>query len=279
MKKFLFILLFFSLVFASSARSAGTEYIGIIPFYAPEKIWKLYTPLIDYLNKTTDITWALKIYHNHEETIDAVCKGEISVAFLGPVPFSRAQKTCGVRPLLTALDSEGKTTYRSVLITGDFVVMSLRDLKGKDFGFFEGSTAADVLPRKMLEDEGITIDMINPVFFKGQDQIMEALMKREIAAAGVKETLYRKFKGERLKVLKISEPVPNFVFCASPLLRSKTEKQFVKALLKVKPLSRPSYRKIVQEWDDEIRNGFVRPSGNYAEEALRVLDLFQKHNK
>src|SRR3990172_3843630 len=166
MRRYAFILLFLALVIASPACPADTEYIGIIPFYAPEKIWNLYTPLIDYLNKSTDIKWALKLYHDHEETIEGLCKGEISIALLGPVPFSRAQSKCGVKPLLVALERDGKPYYRSILITTDFAVKSLSDLRGKEFGFLEGSTAAYVLPRKMLEEEGITMGMPKPIFLK-----------------------------------------------------------------------------------------------------------------
>ncbi len=44
--------------------SASTTYsIGIIPFYSPEQIRRLYTPFIDHLNKTTGMTWELKLYH------------------------------------------------------------------------------------------------------------------------------------------------------------------------------------------------------------------------
>ena len=94
MKRYIFILLLLTFVLSSPAHSADTEYIGIIPFYAPEKMWTLYLPLIDYLNKTTDITWGLKLQKNIEETVNALCKGDISIALLGPIPFIKAQKKC-----------------------------------------------------------------------------------------------------------------------------------------------------------------------------------------
>ncbi|MDH4231617.1 MAG: PhnD/SsuA/transferrin family substrate-binding protein [Nitrospirota bacterium] len=273
------ILLVLVLIFASPAYPAETAYLGIIPFYAPEKIWNLYSPLIEYLNRTTGITWELKLYHNHDATIDAICKGDISIALFGPVPFTRAQDKCGVKPLLVALSGDGRPYYRSILITGDLSVNSLGDLKGREFGFFQGSTAAYVLPRKMLEDEGITMDMIKPVFLKGQDKIMDALLKHEIAAAGVKESLFEKFRGEGTKVLRISKPVPNFVFCASPGIDRGIESRFVQALLKVRPLSRPADKKTVQGWDDEVRNGFIPAPETYSGEALMLLDLFRKYEK
>lgn len=263
----------------SPAYSAETHYIGIIPFYAPEKIWNLYSPLVEYLNRNSGTRWELKLYHKHDAVLEGICSGEISIALLGPVPFARALDKCRVRPLLVALGSDGKPSYRSIIVTHDNEVNSLEDVKNREFGFFEGSTAAHILPRKLLEENGITPDMIKPVFLKGQDKIMEALLKHEIAAAGVKESLYNKFKGENIKILKASEPVPNFVFCAFPGLDTRTEKKFVKALLKLRPASNPGHRNLVQGWDDEVKNGFIIPPKTYSQDSMKLMDSFRKYAK
>lgn len=272
MKRYLFTLLFLVLIVASPASSADPEYIAIIPFYAPEKIWKLYSPFIDYLNKTTNVTWALKLYHDHEEMIDGICRGEVSIALLGPAPFISAQRRCGVTPLLVVLGKDGKASYRSYFLTGDPAVKSFRDLKGKKVGFFKGSTAAHLVPERMLAAEGISMEMISPVFLTGQDRIMEALLKHEISAAGVKETLYNKFRGENLTVLKKSEAFPNFAFCATAQLGRRGRTEFVQALHKLKPISNPAHKTLVQGWDDEVSNGFALPSKTFSSQAQKLLD-------
>src|SRR5574341_537506 len=81
--------------------------LSVIPFYGPEKIWTLYTPLITYLKKTTGLTWELKLYPNHDALIEGLCGGEITIALLGPVPLGRASMKCGVEPLLVALGRDG----------------------------------------------------------------------------------------------------------------------------------------------------------------------------
>lgn len=267
------------LIFCSPAFSGDTQYIGIIPFYAPEKIWTLYAPFIDYLNAATEIKWALKLYPNHNAIIEDICKGEISFSFLGPVPFGRAYEKCRVKPLLVAMGKDGKPSYTAIIITNDNALGSLGSVRGRKIGFFEGSTAAYVMPRKMLEEAGIDLEMIRPVFLKGQDKLIEALLKREIDAAGVKESLFEKFRDSGLKVLKISEPMPNFVFCSSPSLRQNVEKIFVEALLKVRPLTNPDHRKIVDKWDEEIKHGFIVPPKTFVDDAVRLSNLFKKYEK
>ena len=99
----------------SSVHSADVQRLGIVPFYAPEKIWNLYTPLIEHLNKTTGYRWELKLYHDHDAIVGGICKGEVTVAFLGPVPFGRAQEQCRTWPLLVALGIDGKPDYSSTI--------------------------------------------------------------------------------------------------------------------------------------------------------------------
>jgi len=77
---------------------------------------------------------------------------------------------------------------------------------------------------------------------------MDALLKREIAAAGIKESLYQQFRDFPIKVLKTSMPVPNFVFSASPALAPDVERSFIEALRKIQPLTNPDDRRTVQEW-------------------------------
>lgn len=244
--------------------------ISVIPFYSPEKIWVLYTPFIAYLRKTTGLPWELKPSHSHDALIEGLCSGEVSIALLGPVPLGRAIRKCGAETLLVALGKDGKPSYRSIVVTNDPGVSSLAGLAGKSFAFFKGSTAAHVVPAKMLRDAGVGLDALRPVFYESQDRIMTALLRREVAAAGVKESLYRKFRSEPLRVLKISDPLPNFAFCAAPNFNSRARNLFRAALSRLKPLTDERDAAAVKDWDDEIRSGFVLPSGEYLEAVQRV---------
>ncbi|MGE5892974.1 MAG: phosphate/phosphite/phosphonate ABC transporter substrate-binding protein [bacterium] len=277
-KRVILISLFLVTLFSTPVSSAEKHAIGVVPFYSPEKIWNLYSPMIDYLNKNTGITWELKLYRDHDAIIKGMCTGELSIALLGPVPFGRAREQCEIKPLLVSLGSDGKPAYRSVLITGNDTINSVRDLKGKKIGFFKGSTAAFVLPRKMLDDEGITLDAVQPTYFNSQDRIVEALIKREIDAAGIKQSLFERFQGSQFKILKVSEPLPNFVFCAPSSIDSSVAIAFVKTLRLLNPGSSPAGRKTVEGWDDEIKHGFIVPPTTYLQEAEKLLNWYKKYN-
>jgi len=255
----------------------ASEYtITIIPYYSPEKLWAKFSPLIDYLKEATGKPWTLKLYPNHDQTIEAICKGEVSFALLGPVPLARSIERCGTDIVTVAVGSDGTLFYHSLIVTTDPTVTSLSQLKGRQIGLFRGSTAAHIVPMKMLIDAGIGKDRIKPLFFEGQDRIMNALLNGEVTAAGIKDVLYKRFKDSRLRVLQASKPLPNFAFAAAPNLNSRTKALFAGALLKLKPHKNESDRRLVKDWDDEIKNGFVAPSASYGPSVMDLLSVYRE---
>ncbi|MDH4161820.1 MAG: PhnD/SsuA/transferrin family substrate-binding protein [Nitrospirota bacterium] len=250
--------------------------LTVIPFYSPEKLWALYSPLITYLKRSTGQPWELKLYHDHDTLIEGLCKGDVAIALLGPVPMGRANRRCWAKPVLVALDKGGDPFYRSVIVTNDPSVTSLAMLKGKKFGLFKGSTAAHILPLKMLKDAGLGSGAVQPIFFEGQDRIMTALLTREITAAGMKEALYRKFEKESIKPLKMSDPLPNFALTASPAVNPQIYQELVKALLVLKPLQDPADGRAVRDWDDEIKNGFMLPDADFLPSVIRLHNIYQE---
>lgn len=245
--------------------------VSVIPFYSPEKIWLLYDPLVQHLKATTGLPWQLKLYPSHDALLDALCKGELGVALLGPVPLGRAMKSCGAQPLAVALGKDGKPFYRSIVITGDPSVKAWPDLKGKSFGLFKGSTAAHILPVKMLKDAALGSKDVMFTFLESQDSIMSSLLNGNIAAAGVKESLYKRFQKEPLRVLGLSELLPNFAFAALPSWPEDARKPFTQALLKLSPASDARDAETVKPWDDEVKNGFISPDKDYAP-SVRLLN-------
>ncbi len=250
--------------------------LSVIPFYGPEKMWALYAPFVEQLRKTTGQPWELKLYSDHDSLIADLCSGDVSIALLGPVPLGRANRQCGARPVLVALGKDGKPFYRSVIVTIDPAVTELRMLAGRKFGLFEGSTAAHIVPLKMLKDAGLGEGSVDLVYFEGQDRIMTALLTREVDAAGVKESLYRKFRNEPIRALRTSDPLPNFAFCASPETKPPALDRLVAWLLKLKPLAAAADAATVRTWDDEIKNGFAAPDADFLPSVARLNDVYQE---
>jgi len=272
-------------VTASAAATPGTpasgkrtdEYtITVIPYYSPEKLWARFAPFVDHLKKETGLPWELKLYHNHETLLDGLCSGEVSLALLGPVPLGRALQRCGADIVAVPVGKDGRPVYHAVIITSDPAVTTLAGLRQKRFALFKGSTAAHIVPLKMLREAGLTERDIVPVFSESQDHIINALLSRDVAAAGVKEALYRRFQGDPLRVLKTSDPLPNFAFAAAPGLSERTRKRFADALLKLRPQADPKDRELARDWDDEIKNGFILPPADFRAAVLNMLSVYEE---
>lgn len=255
-------------------------YIGILPQLSPDKTWTLYKPFIDYLNRSTDLHWELKLSNDHGHIIESICNGDISIAFLGPVHFAIAYKKCGIKPLVVALSEDGDVYFRAAIITGDQSINSVKELKGRSFAFGPKQTAgAYVIPRKMLEEEGITMEMISPVFYTGGDRIIDAVIRREAEAGAVREGLVKIVKHSNLKVLKLSEPIMNLAFSASPMLRHDTGRKFADALIRLRPLINKADSNAVKGWHLELRYGFAKPPDNYIHESLELYKTYEQYNQ
>ncbi len=251
--------------------------LAVIPFYAPERMWTVYAPVVEYLRRETGEAWSLTLPATHEELIEELCAGRIDVALIGPVPLGRANLRCGAVPFLVPLGPGGAPVYESVLLTSDPAVGSIEALRGKEIGFMRGSTAAHVLPVTMLAEAGLDRASYVPVFLESQDRLMAALLARRISAAGVKSALHRRFRDEPgLRVLRTSGPLPNFAFVSLPSLPKPTRERVSAALLRLRPLERADDAALVKGWDDEIRNGFVRPPPDYLSAVLALRERTEK---
>lgn len=251
--------------------------VTVIPYYAPEKIWARFAPFVEYLKEATGLPWELKLYHNHASLLDGLCGRDVSFALLDPVPLGRVIDRCDAGIVAVARGRDGAPFYHSVVLTSDPQVLSLEGLKGgKRFGFFKGSTAAHIFPFKMLRDSGVVPADVEPVFYVSQDRIVNALLKKEISAAGVKDALYRKFENEPLRVLATSEPLPGFAFASAPGVSEKTRHAFSEALLALEPDGNARDRKRMAGWDDEIKRGFIAVPAGYRASVLNVFSVYQE---
>lgn len=262
---------------ADPGTAAHRPTLAVIPFYAPERMWNLYRPLIDYLRRTTGDDWQLALPANHAALIEDLCAGRVDVALLGPVPLARVNAQCGAVPLLVALGPSGAPTYHAELLTTDPEVTAPQALRGRRVGFFRGSTAAHVIPVQMLADAGLPPGAYEPVFLESQDRLIAALLDRRISAAGVKEALYHRFAQEPgLRRLATSKPLPNFAFAALPALSPGVRDRLSAALLRLRPRERAADARLVARWDDEVRNGFAPPGPGFLEEVLSLRATTEK---
>jgi ABC-type phosphate/phosphonate transport system substrate-binding protein len=260
-----------------SGPPAARLLVGVVPFYAPEKIHQLYTPFVEYLSRVTGLPWELKVYPDHDSFVREVGAGKVAVAFLGPVPAARVGRRIRIQPLAAAVGPDGRPSYRSVVVTVDPAVKSLRDLDGKDFGYFKGSTAAHLVPLSLLDRAGANLSSIRLVPFPGQDGLVEALLAGTVPAAGIKESLFLKFRSSGLRMVAVSGNLPTFAFYATSSLPAAAGRKIARALLDFSPGTKERDRLAAASWDDEVKYGFVRPPKGFEASVEEMGTLYEKY--
>jgi phosphonate transport system substrate-binding protein len=183
--------------------------------------------LASYLAKELGQKVQSELFDNHDAEANALVAGRIDFAWMPPLQAFNA--SIGGAQLLTKLVREGASTYRSVFfVRADSPVKTLEDLKGKTVGWVEANSATGhVFPLAMLARA-----KLNPgALFKEQkylgshDGVCKAVWDKKIdvgatladepplngklAVTGCQHTLGA--NAEKLRVLAVSEPVPNDV--------------------------------------------------------------------
>lgn len=233
----------------------------------PKEDVQIYLPFLRYLEQNTWNRFSLRFTEKYEDTVENLGKGITHFAALGPVNCIIANKKYGAGCLVMGLNLDGKPEYRAVIFTKiDSPIKNLKDLKGKTFAFGgRYSTQGHIIPRKMLEDAGITLDDLkNHVFTGSHANTARAVLNGEYEAGGIQDTLAKRLLAEgKIRILATSRPYPSSLICYNKEVDPIILKAVKAALLSFDPK-----KEQVVDWDKtEMPNGFTE----YNESSMREL--------
>lgn len=236
----------------------------------PKEDVQIYLPFLRYLEQNTGNRFSLSFTERYEDTVENLGKGVIHFAALGPVNCVLAKERYGADCLVMGLNQEGKPEYRAVIFTKiDSPIKNLKDLKGKTFAFGgRYSTQGHIIPRKMLEDAGITVkDLKNYVFTGSHANTARAILNEEYDAGGMQDTLAKRLVSEgKIKILATSKPYPSSLICFNKDVDPTILKAVKAALLSFEPQGK--HAGILVDWDrTEMPKGFT----GYNESSLKEI--------
>ncbi|MEP0774722.1 MAG: phosphate/phosphite/phosphonate ABC transporter substrate-binding protein [Acidobacteriota bacterium] len=250
--------------------------LGVVSFYNPRLMYLKYQPLVDYLSQRTGYTWQLAISGSYERTVEALCAGEVTLAYLGPFTFLRARERCGAEPLVR-LNTGGLAEYTSlILVRRGSPIKTLADLAGKRFAFGSPlSTSSHLVPRAMLLDAGLRPgDNVVCLYLEHHERAARAVLLGQAEACGVRDLTGRKFLERGLEVLAESSPIPNFPLVLSPRAGGAIRAELLAALLEA-PRQDPRVATLMAGWDEELSSGFAPASaGEYLAVHLLARRVF-----
>ncbi len=264
-----------AVAFAGGPDGRGAVHrLGVVGFYNPRLMYAKYQRLVDYLSAATEQEWELAVTLHYDETVRALCAGEIDVAYLGPFTALRAHAACGAEPVVR-LQTGGRATYRSlILVRRDGPVHRLEDLRGRVFAFGSPlSTSSHLVPRLMLEEAGLRPGTdVACRYFGHHDRAARAVLLGEADACGVRDIVGERFRERGLRVLARSRPLPNFPFVLAPGSPEAVREALVEALVR-RPARDRALRSRMREWDVELAGGFALASEN---DYRPIMDLVER---
>lgn len=191
---------------------------GVHPFKSATKLYEAFTPLADYLSEKMGEPVSLQISKDYESHINAIGKGDLDMAYLGPVSYVNLHDSYGAMPLLARQAINGSPVFHGkIFVRKDSPIQTLADLKGKKFAFGEPhSTMSHLVPRYTLYQAGITVEQFGGYKFVGDHtNVALGVLAGDFDAGAVKEDVYFNNESRGLRAIATTPPLSDHVFVAS----------------------------------------------------------------
>ncbi|MBI5635086.1 MAG: phosphate/phosphite/phosphonate ABC transporter substrate-binding protein [Nitrospirae bacterium] len=235
------------------AVSGGVLRLGIVPIESPALMFKHFSPLAEYLSRTMKRKVDLKVAVDFQGAIRDLEQGVTQFCFMGPSTYNIAHEKCGARVLVKALNN-GKPFHKAAIITrSDSGINTMQDIKGRSFAFGDvNSTSSHIVPRAVLLAEGIDLkDLLYYNYLGHHDDVLKAVLNGDFDAGGVKESAALRHRDMGLKVLKLSEDIPEFNFTVAADIDGQVLRDLKAALLALKqddPETKPVLKAIYENY-------------------------------
>ena len=170
---------------------------------------------------------------NYAETVDAVGKGDMDFAYIGPALYVEARSKYNVTPLAQIVNDGKSSFYGVIVVKKGSGISSIKELKGRTFTFGDReSTLTHIVPLYMLMDAGVQLADLKQYSFVGtHDSVALNVVRGSFDAAGLQPDVAAKYKDQGLEVIARSADLPEHVFVAAKSLDAATMTKIQTALL------------------------------------------------
>jgi len=216
-------------------KSRAVIKMGVVPLEAPADMYRKFTALADFLTRKTGKKVELRVAHDYETSVEELVQGGTHMCFMTPTTYIEAAKYPGVELLAVAL-RDGKPFHHSVIISVEGSgIESVKDIRGKSFAFGnEHSTSSHIVPRAILLEAGIKLADLSYYNYLGHhDAVIKGILKGEFDAGAVSETVAKRYRDQGIGIVKVSDDIPEFNFCAGSAMEAEDRKAVKAALLRL----------------------------------------------
>ena len=198
-------------------------------------MYEKFLPLKDHLEMTLGRKIVLRVAHNHQEALESIGAGRAHLAYLDPSTYCEAKSRYGVVPLAKSVMG-GSSTYRSVIVARkDSPINKIVEAKGRRLALGNSrSSSSSLIPTVLFKEVGIELKDFSAVeYLEQEDRIALSVLAKRHDLGGMSERVARKYLDAGLKIIKESEPIPQYTLCACACLTERTRGEIRRALLSI----------------------------------------------
>lgn len=247
---FVSIILLFSFADANDKQNIN---FAPLPMKKASKNIQDFVPMNSYLKEKLNLNTTYVYKDNYEDILNSFIKGEIDIAYLGPLPLvSLKQKYPHIKPIITFKQKNGSDKYRCVL--AKFKTDSFLGKKNIKVALTQPlSTCGYFMTKKLLKDKfNIKLDEQKYHYTMSHSNAVLGTLSGEYLIAGAKDSIAKKYDSVGIEIIAKSDYLPGFSLIANTKTLSIKQIELIqKTLLEISP-------KLYKSWKGISAKGFIK---------------------
>jgi len=228
-----------------------------LPTKSVSKNVEEFLPMKQYLEHklSTKITFVYK--KNYRKILDGFKKGEIDIAYFGPLPFVMLRKEyADVEPLVTFKQKDGSSGYRCILAKSHSdTIDTTHPLTVALTQYL--STCGYLMTSVLLKKKyGLDLARQHYRYTMSHTNALSALARGEFLLAGAKESIARRFQSLGVDIIARTGLLPGFLLVANKQTLTAEQIHTIKETLLHVPQS------VYSGWNRSIGNRGMLPASN-----------------
>jgi len=226
--------------------------ISVLPAYSLPLMTQRFIPLVNYLAETTGYKMEYVSSLSYETYLTTLESAQVDIGFQNPLFYIILSKTKGAYPLVKAIDFNGNSGYRGVIITHvESDIETIIDLKNKKvMAASKKSIGGYFAQASLCIQNGINPEKdLQLILAKSQDDVLFKVYQKKIDAGFIREDALRAVKDKidlnKIKVVAHTEYFPNWCFTAFSYTDKDVASKIKWALLKLNK-NNPDHYKILE---------------------------------
>lgn len=195
--------------------------LALLPVESAAVLYERFLPLKYQLEKALGRTVVIRVAKDYETAIQEIGEGRVQMACLDPAAYCevRARYHGSILPLAKPVGGDAARSRSVLVVKQGSGIERVADTRGKRVALgSQQSSFSYLIPLAMLHDVGVNIhDFTDVQYLQQEDRVALSVLIGEHDVGALSESVARRYTADGLTIIKASEAIPQFVFCASSL--------------------------------------------------------------